>query len=34
MVEGHGDNKKAHIEFDTEGKKMIVLKFAKLKIKS
>jgi DNA helicase-2/ATP-dependent DNA helicase PcrA len=34
MVEGHGDNKKAHIEFETEGKKMIVLKFAKLKIKS
>ena len=34
MVEGHGDNKKAHIEFETEGKKMIVLRFAKLKIKS
>ena len=34
MVEGYGDNKKAHIEFETEGKKMIVLKFAKLKIKS
>ncbi|MCX6186454.1 MAG: UvrD-helicase domain-containing protein [Bacteroidetes bacterium] len=34
MVEGAGDNKKAHIEFETEGKKMIVLKFAKLKIKS
>ncbi len=33
LVEGIGENKKAHIEFETEGKKMIVLKFAKLKIK-
>lgn len=32
-VEGVGDNKKAEIEFESTGKKMIVLKFAKLKIK-
>ncbi len=32
-VEGVGDNKKAEIEFESTGRKMIVLKFAKLKIK-
>lgn len=31
-VDGLGDNKKAEIEFESSGKKMIVLKFAKLKI--
>lgn len=31
-MEGAGANKKAHIKFDTEGDKMLMLKFAKLKI--
>jgi len=31
-LEGTGDNRKAHILFDTSGKKVLVLKFAKLKI--
>jgi DNA helicase-2/ATP-dependent DNA helicase PcrA len=31
-VEGAGDNKKANIDFEGNGKKMLVLKFAKLKI--
>lgn len=33
QMEGIGDNKKATIEFDSQGKKVLVLKFAKLKIK-
>jgi DNA helicase-2/ATP-dependent DNA helicase PcrA len=32
-MEGNGDNKKATIEFESAGKKVLVLKFAKLKIK-
>jgi len=32
-VEGNGDSRKANIDFGKSGKKMIVLKFAKLKIK-
>jgi DNA helicase-2/ATP-dependent DNA helicase PcrA len=31
-IEGAGDNRKAQIEFEGHGKKMLVLKFAKLKI--
>lgn len=31
-VEGTGDNRKAQIDFGTQGKKMLILKFAKLKI--
>lgn len=31
-LEGAGANKKAHIHFDTDGDKMLMLKFAKLKI--
>ncbi|MBW7844099.1 MAG: UvrD-helicase domain-containing protein [Bacteroidia bacterium] len=31
-IEGNGDNKKANIDFGNQGKKMLVLKFAKLKI--
>ncbi len=31
-MEGNGDNRKANIDFDTSGKKVLVLKFAKLKI--
>lgn len=31
-MEGAGDNKKAQIDFGAQGKKMLVLKFAKLKI--
>ena len=31
-LEGSGDGKKAEIEFENFGKKMIVLKFAKLKL--
>jgi DNA helicase-2/ATP-dependent DNA helicase PcrA len=32
-IEGAGDSRKANIDFGTQGKKMIVLKFAKLKLK-
>ena len=32
-IEGAGDNRKAQIDFGPQGKKMLVLKFAKLKIK-
>jgi hypothetical protein len=32
-MEGIGDNKKATIDFEQHGKKVLVLKFAKLKIK-
>lgn len=32
-IEGAGDGRKANIDFGAQGKKMIVLKFAKLKIK-
>lgn len=32
-LEGNGDNRKATIDFDSAGKKVLVLKFAKLKIK-
>ncbi len=31
-IEGNGDNRKAQINFDANGKKVLVLKFAKLKI--
>jgi len=31
-LEGNGDNRKATIDFDSAGKKVLVLKFAKLKI--
>jgi DNA helicase-2/ATP-dependent DNA helicase PcrA len=31
-MEGSGDNRKATIDFDGAGKKVLVLKFAKLKI--
>jgi hypothetical protein len=31
-MEGAGDNRKAQIDFGAQGKKMLVLKFAKLKI--
>jgi DNA helicase-2/ATP-dependent DNA helicase PcrA len=31
-VEGAGENRKAQIDFGGHGKKMLVLKFAKLKI--
>ncbi len=31
-MEGNGDNRKANIDFETSGKKVLVLKFAKLKI--
>jgi DNA helicase II / ATP-dependent DNA helicase PcrA len=33
VMEGNGDNRKATIDFDSSGKKVLVLKFAKLKIK-
>ena len=32
QVEGKGQNKKATIEFDSAGKKLLVLRFARLKI--
>lgn len=32
LIEGNGDNKKATIDFDDHGRKVLVLKFAKLKI--
>ena len=32
-IEGNGDSRKANIDFGNIGKKMIVLKFAKLKLK-
>ncbi len=32
QIDGAGDNRKANIEFEASGKKMLVLKFAKLKI--
>ena len=32
LVEGSGQNKKAIVEFDSAGKKQLVLKFAKLKL--
>ena len=32
VMEGAGDNRKAQIDFGSQGKKMLVLKFAKLKI--
>lgn len=31
-IDGTGDNRKAQIDFGTQGKKMLVLKFAKLKV--
>jgi DNA helicase-2/ATP-dependent DNA helicase PcrA len=31
-IEGNGDNRKAQVDFGSQGKKMLVLKFAKLKI--
>ncbi|MCF8446857.1 MAG: ATP-dependent DNA helicase, partial [Bacteroidia bacterium] len=33
VMEGNGDNRKATIDFESSGKKVLVLKFAKLKIK-
>jgi DNA helicase-2/ATP-dependent DNA helicase PcrA len=34
QVDGAGDNRKATIEFEANGKKVLVLKFAKLKIQA